>query len=140
MGFLFGWTQLVVILSSSIAAMAYAFGDYAVRVVGCSQEGALPLAAGAVLAVSALNMGGLRAGKFVQNLLSVCKVVGLLAIVVAGLWAWAEQPPAEAPTSQGASHLGLALVFILYAYGGWNDAAFVAAEVRHPRAIWRWRC
>ena len=39
-GFLFGWTQLVVILSSSIAAMAYAFGDYAVRLVGCSQEGA----------------------------------------------------------------------------------------------------
>jgi amino acid transporter len=133
MGLLFGWAQLTVILSSSIAAMAYAFGDYAVRAFGLDSAAVLWLAAGAVAAVSALNACGMRAGTNVQNLLSAAKVIGLTAIVAAGLFVWTNEPLRDSPAVAGSSNMGLALVFVLYAYGGWNDAVFVAAEVRQPR-------
>jgi amino acid transporter len=76
-----------------------------------------------------LNLGGVVFGKTVQNILTVAKVLGLVAIVVAGFgWggeSWEVSKPMES------QDFGLAMVFVLYAYGGWNDSAFVAAEVRN---------
>ncbi len=137
MGFLFGWAQLSVILTGSIAAMAYAFADYGVQMVGgdpATSPATLWLAMGAVVVLSVLNLLGIIFGKTVQNLLSVVKVVGLTGIVGVGVWyalfaAGEHASLARAAGLEGPG-LGLALVFVLYAYGGWNDAAFVAAEVR----------
>jgi amino acid transporter len=142
-GFHFGWAQLTVILSGSIGAMAYAFADYSAR-LWPSLGGHIPwVAAAAVLLLSACNALGVVTGKFVQNILSVAKMSGLAAVAVAGLSAaWQDHPPAMlAPGAQENVRLGLAMVFVLYAYGGWNDAAFVAAEVcdvqrNLPRALW----
>ncbi len=135
LGFLFGWAQLAAILSASIAAMGYAFGDYAVRLFGWSEQSAVGLAALAVAAVAGLNLLGVKAGKWTQNLLALVKVLGLAAIALAGLVAVTsglEAPPSQA-AARVAPSLGLALVFVLYAFGGWNDAAFVAAEVKQPQ-------
>jgi amino acid transporter len=129
MGFLFGWAQLTVILTGSIGVMGYAFADYAVPLFALDARWTPWLAAGAVAALTLLNLGGIVFGKAAQNILTVAKVLGLTGIVIAGfLWgdgSWETQQPMNGPG------LGLAMVFVLYAYGGWNDAAFVAAEVRH---------
>ncbi len=129
-GFLFGWAQLTVILTGSIGAMAYAFGDYAVTLFGWDPKHSVWLAVGSVVILTVLNLLGVVFGKTVQNLLTAVKVLGLGAVVVAGFaWggdaSWASQKAMEGPG------FGLAMVFVLYAYGGWNDSAFVAAEVRH---------
>jgi amino acid transporter len=70
----------------------------------------------------------------VQNLLVLVKLVGLAAIVLAGLvYARPDAFPEAAPvTGPG---LGLAMILVLYAYGGWNDAAFVAADMRNKHDI-----
>jgi len=130
MGFLFGWAQLTVILTGSIGVMAYAFGDYAVELFDWDPLHSVWLAVGSVVVLTMLNMIGIVFGKSVQNLLTVIKVVGLGGIVIAGFaWggdaSWASEQPMAGPG------FGLAMVFVLYAYGGWNDAAFVAAEVKH---------
>ena len=136
-GFLFGWAQWTAVLSGSIAAMAYAFGDYAVRVFGMPQAASLSWAIAAVAIVTLLNLAGARAGTRCQNLLSLAKIIGLLVIVAAGLVAALFFPTESIdPTSRepaGSLNLGLAMVFVLYAFGGWNDAAFVTAEVRNPQ-------
>ncbi len=129
-GFLFGWAQLTVILTGSIGAMAYAFGDYAVTLFGWEAKHSVWLAVGSVVILTALNLVGVVFGKAVQNLLTAVKILGLGAICVAGfVWggdaSWASQKSMEGPG------FGLAMVFVLYAYGGWNDSAFVASEVRH---------
>ncbi len=137
MGFLFGWAQLAVILTGSIAAMAYAFADYGVQLVGARPEdtpATLWLAIGSIVGLSIMNLLGIVFGKFVQNLLSVIKIVGLMGIVLVGVYyasftSGSGVSLGSSGAAEGAS-LGLALVFVLYAYGGWNDAAFVAAEVR----------
>jgi amino acid transporter len=145
-GFLFGWAQLSVILPASIGIMAFVFGDYAAnlwplpeQVLGKENQvfGPALYAAAAVIAISLINILGVVLGKWTQNLLSLLKVIGLGAIVWAGFkYGHAElvsfsSLPAEPP------HFGLAMVFVLYAFGGWNDAAFVAAEVRNRRNIAR---
>jgi amino acid transporter len=131
LGFLFGWAQLTVILSASIGTMAYAFADYGVAIWPSLRDSAVWLAVAAVVALSALNALGVVAGKTAQNVLSVIKVSGLAIVVLAGLWASTAAP--SAPAAPFSPSIGLAMVFILYSYGGWNDAVFVAAEVRDPR-------
>ena len=139
-GFLFGWAQLTAILSGSIAAMAYAFGDYAIRLFSLDELAALWLAALAIVLISGSNLLGVVAGKSLQNVLSLAKVLGLSGIVIGGLFltnpATVSQP-VQSPELMGPG-LGLALVFVLYAFGGWNDAAFVAAEVRNPHRNVPW--
>src|SRR5262245_58612963 len=89
-GFLFGWAQLAVILTSSIAMMGFVFGDYAVRIwlppeSDRSRElWRAMLAAGAVMLIALTNVLGVVLGKLTQNLLSLVKVLGLGAIVYAG--------------------------------------------------------
>jgi basic amino acid/polyamine antiporter, APA family len=85
-----------------------------------------------------LNVLGIAFGKGAQNVLTVAKVIGLGGILVAG-FGW-PQPltTITTPAASGTPSLASALVVVFLAYGGWSDAAFVAAEVRGgPRAIAR---
>jgi amino acid transporter len=132
MGFLFGWAQLTVILTGSIAIMAYAFADYGMQLQQASAgESAVSLwlAVAAIVTLSVVNLLGLVVGKWVQNLLSVVKVLGLLGIFLAAVFCSTRGSFAVGAQPMEVNY-GLALVFVLYAFGGWNDAAFVAAEVR----------
>lgn len=134
-GFLFGWTQLVVVITASIGAMAFVFADYAVRLAngetGQARVQAPELAVAAVVVLSLVNLLSTIAGRRMQNVLTAAKVIGLSAIVLAGFgWgrsaAWSQSAP------EAGSNFALAMILVLYTYGGWNDAAFVAAEVRDP--------
>ncbi len=162
MGFLFGWAQLSVILTSSIGAMAFVFAEYTVSLLQQIQLNELDLdrngqayrllvqmkeltavhyAIGAVAVLSLMNILGVVLGKTVQNLLTLAKVLGLGGIIVAG-FGW----PKEGTWSPSAwtteykimgDGFGVAMILVLYAYGGWNDAAFVAADVKDRRNIAR---
>jgi amino acid transporter len=131
-GFLFAWTRLAAILTGSIAALAYVFADYAVALFQCDPRAAVWFASAAVAGLTLFNVLGLRVGKSLQNLLTVVKVLGLAGLLVTGLLkgsanSWRASQPVIGPG------FGLAMILVLYAYGGWNDAAFVAADVREPR-------
>ncbi len=140
-GFMFGWAQLVAILSASTGAMAFVFGQYAAQlftVEEASRPAFVVTAAGAAVGVLALfNFFGVVMGKRVQDVLVILKLVGLALIVIAGLCY--STPEAftvpEGTTLTRSAGIGVALILVLYAYGGWNDAAFVAADLRNPRDI-----
>ncbi|HNR99368.1 MAG TPA: amino acid permease [Planctomycetota bacterium] len=134
-GFLFGWAQLACILTGSIGVMAYAFADYALCLGGLSADAVPYLAAGAIVTVSAVNLLGIIVCKYVQNVLTLAKIAGLGGVVLAGVFWGGEGVREGAAGASGVMGpgLGLALVLVLYTYGGWNDASFVAAEVRNQR-------
>jgi amino acid transporter len=114
--------------------MAYAFADYAVRLWPGWTDYAIWLTIAPVVALSLVNAVGVIMGKSAQNLLTVGKIFGLLTLVTCGLLAGEAKPQAANIVDGGpAANIGLALVFVLYAYGGWNHAAYVAAEVRDQR-------
>jgi amino acid transporter len=85
----------------------------------------------AIAGLTALNLFGVAFGRRIQNALTVAKVLGLLGILVAGVLAPGGPPAPAEPVGEAA--FGFAMILVLYAYGGWNDAAFVAADVRDPR-------
>lgn len=148
-GFLFAWAQLTVVLTGSLSAMAYAFADYGARLAslsGPSSDIELVKAATAIFVIVAttlFNLLGSTVGKQLQNGLTLAKVTGLALLVAAGLFVTLTRStePELVVTTPPVANWGLALVFVLYAFGGWNDAAFVAAEVEDaernlPRALW----
>ncbi len=122
--FLFAWARLTVIPTGSIALLAFVVGDYASQI--------WPLGARSSSVYAALNVSGLRQGKWTQNLLTVLEVTGVGLVIVAGLWLSAAPPSPTAPGDPTSTNWGLILVFVMMTYGGWNEAAYISAELRHP--------
>lgn len=132
--FLFAWARLTVIPTGSIALLAFVFGDYASQLVPLGPYSSAVYAAAAVVGLTAVNIAGVRQGTRTQNLLTALEVLGVGALIVAGLLvapAPEGAPPAAAAPSGTA--WGLAMVFVLLTYGGWNEVAYLSAEVRGTR-------
>jgi len=138
--FLFAWARELVIATGSIALIGFILGDYLTRILPLGEYSAAVYAALAVLALTAINLLGLRTSSRLQNLLTVFEVGGVVAVAVAGLMlGMRDAPAAGVPAAAGSpGALGAAMVFVLLTYGGWNDAAYISAEVRGgPRAVVR---
>ncbi len=145
-GFMFGWAQMTILFAGSIGVMAFVFADYAMEIFpfgifdadgngGLIQDRwSTALAILAVVVLSGLHMVGLVLGKTVQNMLTVLKVIGLTAIVLIGL-VWGQglsSPQSVSEVSSSTSNIGFALIMVLYAFGGWNDAALISSEIKNP--------
>ena len=128
--FVFAWSRITVIQTGAIAAVSFVFGDYAQQIVPLGAQGGAIYAALGVIALTALNLAGTPQSKALQSMMSLVLVIGLAAIAIAGLAAPA--PAVAAPTPMSGD-FGLAMIFVLLTYGGWNEAAYLAGEVRDPR-------
>ena len=114
----------------SIGSLAFVFADYADQIFPLGPHASVIYAAGSIAVLSAINVAGVSTGKWTQNVLTVAKVLGLLAVV--GIGFLYSAPDAPAPAQSAEPNWGLAMILILYAYGGWNDMAYVSAQVRNP--------
>ena len=162
-GFIFAWAELSVIRTGgSIAFMAYVFARYATEFHDLGTYSKLLYALGGIIGLTFINAIGMRPGRFVQNLLTTANIVGLTSIALIGLYCWLfptqPTPPAETktaitiataignsatPIDAAASttqlpepfvlSFALTMVLVFYAYGGWNEAAFISSEVANPK-------
>jgi amino acid transporter len=128
--FVFAWARMTVIQTGAIAAVAFVFGDYASEMLRLGDKSSAIYAAIAVVALTVLNVVGTRESKSLQTIMQLLLFAGLLFIAVAGFVAGAPAKPAPAPSS---GTFGLAMIFVLLTYGGWNEAAYLAGEVRDAR-------
>ena len=140
--FFFGWARVSVILTGSIAMLAFVCGDYLARVAGLGAHSPAIYAALVIVALTVVNALGLRESARMQNVLTAVEVAGVLLVIVAGFMIGGPAPaaaPAAAAADGGMPAMfGLALVFVLFTFGGWNEAAYISAEVRGgQRAILR---
>jgi len=127
--FLFGWARMTVIQPGSIAMLAFVFGDYCSQLLPSAYTSSL----GAMLAVitmTALNLMGTRKGAGMQNLLTAAKVLGLISVLAAGILMAPSLPSVPERLSSSSPSFGLAMVFVLLTFGGWNEAAYLSAELR----------
>jgi APA family basic amino acid/polyamine antiporter len=141
--FLYGWALLLVIQTGGMAASAVTFARYALELWPGPPPALLNdrvLATLALALLTAVNCLGVRAGAQMQSALMLLKIVAVLALVAGGLFL-AGRPLAVAPpplVAPPAGTLGLiaamgsALVPVLFSYGGWQTAGFVAGEIRDP--------
>ena len=136
--FIYGWSRAMIINTGSIALLAFVFGDYISTLVSLGTYSSVIWALLVVVFLTAVNLAGIHASSRMQTWLTVTEIVGLLAVVLAGFWVdapasgavqWFAQAPAPA-------QWGLCLVFVLLTFGGWNEAAYISAELKGgPRTM-----
>lgn len=140
-GFLFGWTKLFVERTGTVAILAFVFARHLEVVLGLPEQSAVkPAATAAIVALTAANILGLRFGKGIQNLFALLKVGAIALIIVVGILAgkgsvshFTTGGDASIGFFPTLSALGLALIPVLWAFGGWTEAAYVAEEVKEPQ-------
>ena len=130
--FLYAWARATVINTGSIALLAFVFGDYLSRLVPLGPYSSALWAAAIVFLLTAINLASLDASARTQNWLTSIEAMGLVFVCIAGVVAGPSSvgtPPLFA-TTPPMGLLGLAMVFVLLTYGGWNEAAYLSAELR----------
>jgi len=137
--FLYGWVLLLVIQTGGMAAVAVTFARYFLEMVRLPISDSV-LAAVVLTVLTLINCLGVRAGSTVQSIFMVLKIIAIVTLVVAGLLLIA--PDAVAPSATGVldrplsfdllTAVGAAMVPVLFAYGGWQTATFVAGEIKEP--------
>jgi amino acid transporter len=144
LSFLFAWARSTVICTGSIALLGFILGDYLSRLFPLGPHSSAWYAAGSVVLLTAVNLIGLKGSSRMQNAFAIVEIGGVIAVAVAALTlgdgaaATTAADIGESGSGTGTTAFGLAMVFVLLTFGGWNEAAYVSAEVRGgPRAVLR---
>ena len=141
-GFMAGWISATVGFAAPVALAAMAFGQYLAGVLPPSLGGnaALPLlmALGLVWGVALVHMRGVEHGSRFHNIATLLKVALIAGFIVAGLVFGGRQPVSFWPKAGDLGHIlsapfAIGLVFVMYAYSGWNAVTYIAGEVRDPK-------
>jgi len=133
--FLYGWAKAMVINTGSIALLAFVFGDYMTKVLPLGANSTIYWAALIVITLTLINLIGIHASANIQTLLTILEVCGLVAIIIAGFGMFGHPLPAVDNPPMFSSNpqlgmLGLGMVFVLLTFGGWNESAYISAELK----------
>ncbi|MFP4072137.1 MAG: APC family permease [Desulfovibrionales bacterium] len=131
-GFLLGWARMTVIQTGSIAMLGFLLGDYLTEVHSLGKHSSTIYAAGVVIGLTAANIAGIRQGSRMQRYFIGAIVLGLLAVVIAGFLIDSGGSTGSFQSWSGQGAFGSSMIFVLLTYGGWNEAAYLSGEVKHP--------
>jgi basic amino acid/polyamine antiporter, APA family len=142
-GFLAGWISATVGFAAPVALAAMAFGQYFAGAVPGSPP--LVLGLGVTILVSLVHLTGNQRGSVLQNISTFMKLCLIAVLIVAGLVWGQPQDISFLPSAADVGYItgapfALGLVFVLYAYSGWNAATYIAGEIEEahrnvPRSI-----
>jgi len=144
-GFLFGWSELILIRASALGGIAVVFGEYLLRSFSVDPAehvlAARGLSAGAIAFAAAMNVRGTTVGAAIVSVATWMKFAALGALVLASFAIGASHGATVSHLTTSATpvesisigSMGLALVSILWAYDGWGDLSFAAGEVKDPQ-------
>jgi len=136
---LFAWARGTVIQTGAIALVAFVYGDYANAVIPLGASGSAIHAAIAVAVFTGINMLGTLQGKITQHIFTALDVGAIVLLIVAGLVvSLSTGGPTTASTpaatdGSGYGMIGAAMVLVLLTFGGWNEAAYLSAELKDAR-------
>jgi len=132
--FLYGWVLLLVIQTGGMAAVSITFARYFVELTGLQVRDWV-VATAALAALTLINCFGVKIGGRTQSALMVMKIAAISALVIAGLVLTGKHVTITTAAERASSltSFGAAMVPVLFAYGGWQTANFLAAEVKEPK-------
>lgn len=151
LGFLSGWVSFIVGFSAPIAASALGFGEYFIRAfpglaewiseytfLGVNGSSKL-FAVLVVLAFTIIHSRGLKFGTGIQNILTILKVLLVAGLIIAGLvFGKGNAGNFEAQNTLGKGlsgwkTIGLSVMWIMFAYSGWNASTYIGSEIKKPQ-------
>lgn len=132
--FLYGWVLLLVIQTGGMAAVSITFARYFLDLTGLAVHDWV-VATVALALLTLINCLGVKTGGRTQSVFMVMKIMAISALVIAGLALAGRHGAAPTPMERewSLTSFGAAMVPVLFAYGGWQTANFLAAEVKEPR-------
>ena len=132
--FLYGWVLLLVIQTGGMAAVSITFARYFLELTGVHAPDWV-VATAALATLTFINCLGVKTGGRTQSALMVMKIVAISALVIAGLALTGRHVTVTTAAERhwSLTSFGAAMVPVLFAYGGWQTANFVAAEVKEPK-------
>src|SRR5262245_26071493 len=141
-GFFFGWSFTIFIVGAGAGTIAAGLGGLATSLLGLPKQYDAALSLAAIILVLAVNLLGLRAGAYFQDLLTMLKVAAIVGIGIGAMFAarrWTPQPP-EQVLAVNVKPFLLAFVNVFWSYSGSTDSAKLAEETigaRHaiPRGL-----
>ncbi len=134
-GFVAGWVSATVGFAAPTALAALAFGQYFTGII----PGAPPVLVSTivVVAISLVHLRGARPGSAFQNAFTALKIALIVALIVAGLLAEPQPLPLLPVAGDSAliwsAPFAASLVYVMYAYSGWNASTYITGEVENPR-------
>lgn len=146
--FLYGWALFLMISTGAIAAVAMTCASYATALMGLPPSLVTPLAVGAIVLLTGVNILGVTPGAITQNVATVLKLSAIAFLVIVAFVA--PDMASLAPSAAGATSpvvptlvvpagfvqwivaVSAALVPVLFAFGGWQQTNFIAEELRDP--------
>ena len=137
-GFLYGWSSFSVINTAAIAAVGVAFAEYFGYFLPLEKTGVQGVALLSIMILTAINVAGVKAGVWTQNLLTFTKVALFGGVVLLGLFLPGGDPEnlfrtASEPWSLGSA--GIALIAILWTYDAWIEVSYIGGEIKNPGKI-----
>jgi APA family basic amino acid/polyamine antiporter len=144
-GYLYGWAYLLVICSGAIAALSIAFAYYLGFIIPLGNTGIKVVAVSAIIVVTVINILRVKAGEVFSNIFTGLKLIGIAGVICIGFF-MGKPGLLRVQTGEAVSSdsllvaIGLALIGVLWSYGGWQHASFVAGEAKNaqrtvPRAM-----
>jgi APA family basic amino acid/polyamine antiporter len=135
--FLYGWAYLLIITSGSIAVLALAFSYYLSFFIPMNETWKIMTGIIAILILTTLNVLRAKFGEMFSNVFTGLKIIGILIIIGVGIFYGSSSITFKATSlipegSINFSNFGVALVGVLFSYGGWQHASFLAAETKNP--------
>jgi APA family basic amino acid/polyamine antiporter len=132
--FLYGWVLLLVIQTGGMAAVSITFARYFLELTGLHTPDWI-VAVTALATLTLINCLGVKTGGRTQSALMVMKIIAIAGLVIAGLLLAGKHVTAttSADRAWSLTAFGGAMVPVLFAYGGWQTANFIAAEVKEPK-------
>jgi APA family basic amino acid/polyamine antiporter len=149
-GFLHGWAYFLVVATGAIAALALVFAEYVGYFVPLGRAGTTLVALGALAVLAGVNLVGVRVAAAVGDVLTLAKLAALAAIVGLAVWrggaGMGESVGGGGGVSVGVgvsgsggvggglgAGMGVAMIGVLWSYGGWQHASFAASEAKNPQ-------
>lgn len=135
-GFLSGWVSVVVGFAAPIALAAMALGGYFTTVF--PQFDKIWVGAIVVLLITVVHSTNLKVGGGFQNVVTSIKVLLILVFIACGFIYGEHQPISIAPAEGSFNEIwsagfAISLIFVSYAYSGWNASAYIASEIKNPQ-------
>jgi amino acid transporter len=132
-GFLFAWARTTVIQTGAIAAVCFVLGDYAQQIWSLGTYGSAIYGAVGLFVLTLVNLAGTYQSKTAQNVLTVLESSALAAIALVGFIYGGGLAPAAPAAATSFGAFGLAMVLVLITYGGWNEAAYLSADLKNVK-------
>lgn len=140
--FLYGWSILTVVTSGAVAALAIGFAQYFNKLIGLNEDWDVMIGVVAISILTIINIFGVKISEWVASAFTTLKLIGIAMVVIVGIFLvstpsevdWTIPSLLEGTANNGLiGGFAIALIGVLWSYGGWYHASFLAGETINPK-------